>query len=44
MFTYAEALKIVRPKEQKVAEMVEKFRHSMIIVEEKQKIVFEIKA
>ena len=33
---YAETLKLVRPKEMKVAEMQEKFRQAMADVEQKQ--------
>jgi len=35
VFKYAETLKIVRPKEQRVAEMQEKFKTAMAQVEEK---------
>jgi dynein heavy chain len=36
---YAEALKVIKPKEAKVAEMQEKFKYAVIEVEEKQKVV-----
>jgi hypothetical protein len=36
---YAETLKIVRPKEQRVAQMQEKFRFAIKEVEIKQKVV-----
>ena len=40
---YAEALKVVRPKEQKQREMNEKYMESMALVEAKQKELLGIK-
>ena len=41
---YAETLKIVRPKELRVAQMQEKFRFAIKEVEIKQKVVQEMKS
>ena len=43
VYKYSETLKVVRPKEQKVAEMQEKFMIAMKEVQEKQLIASQLK-